>query len=61
MLEEENKKMKFSFDKVSKEKATILGQMIKTTDLSVTTKMKIENEMQYLKNDMRYFKDIVLP
>ena len=59
MLEEENKKLKFSLDKVSKEEATILGQMIDTTGLTDTIEMKIENEMQDLKDGMKDFKDTV--
>ena len=36
-------------DKVTKEKATILGQVINSTGILDTIESKIENEMQYLK------------
>ena len=59
MLEEENKKLKDRNDKVTKEKATILGQVINSTGLSDTIESKIENEMQCLKDDMKDWKDTV--
>ena len=59
LLEEENKKLKIMNDKLSKEKATILGQVINSTGLSDTIESKIENEMQYLKDDMNDLKDNV--
>ena len=59
MLEEENKKLNFSLDEVSKEKATVLGQMLDTTGLADTKEMKIENEVQDLKDGMKDFKDTV--
>ena len=59
ILEEENKKLKDRNDKVTKEKATILGQVINSTGLSDTIESKIENEMQCLKDDMKDWKDTV--